>query len=901
MADRPRIVLIDGSSFIYRAYHALPKLTNSKGAPTGAIYGFAQMLKKVIRELGEEKVAIVFDPPGGSFRNTIYPAYKATRPAMPEDLVAQIGIMKNMAVLWNIPIIEVLGYEADDVIATLVKKAKTDFDLLVVTSDKDLCQIVDENVKLLDTMKDRVTGIDEVKERFGVGPEGVIEVQGLSGDTSDNVPGVPGIGEKTARQLIMQYGSIEEVLKHIDEIPGPKRKENLRQFGEQAMLSRKLVTLDDNVPLNMSPTDIKLGKPDVAELRKLFRELEFYTMVDLFGSPDKNEESGSSAETRNAGERIFKLVLTESDLDELAAQLKSAEWISFDTETTSVDPLKAQLVGISFCAKSGAASYIPIDHRYLGVPDQLDLKTVLKAISPFMTDGKHKLVAQNAKYDAIVLERHGLKIPRFDFDTMIAGYVLNPARHRHNIGVLAHEYLGRNMMTYSDLVGKGVKAKDFSEISVEEARDYSCDDAAVAFELREVFDEKLRDAGLWSIFADVEMPLAPVLMKMEKNGVRIDTDLLRNISGELAVEMSRSLEKIFKLAGMKFNPNSPKQLADVLFDVLGLPSPKKTKTGQSTDQDVLEELALLHELPGMVLEYRSISKLKGTYSDALPNLINPETGRIHTSFNQTVTSTGRLSSSDPNLQNIPVRSGKGQRIREAFVADPGHVLISADYSQIELRILAHLSRDATLLDSFEKGQDIHRRTAAELFGVTPDEVTNDQRRLAKVVIFGIAYGMSPFGLAKNLRIGRDEAKNIHDKYFERYPGVREYMDRNVAAAKKNGYVKTLRGRRVQLPDINSKNYPVRSNAERSAINAPMQGTAADIIKEAMIRAQKYLDENHPDVRMILQVHDELLFEAPDGKADEIEKAAKEIMEGVEKLDVPLIVEAGRGKNWREAH
>ena len=894
MTDRPHLVLIDGSSYIYRAYHALPKLSNSKGEPTGATFGFLQMLKKVVREMHAERVAVVFDPPGGSFRNEIYPEYKATRDAMPEDLVAQIQTIKKLVDLWNIPAVEVSGYEADDVIATLAKRSGKKYEVLVITSDKDLYQIVRENVKLVDTMKDRVTDIDAVKERFGAGPEGVVEVLGLAGDKADNVPGVPGIGEKTAKSLVEQFGTIEKVLENIDKISGKKRKENLEKFADQALLSRKLVTLDDNVPLDKTPDDIKLGEPDAVELRKFFREMEFHTLLDLFGPSDEEP-----AETQISAE--YRSVLNEEELAALVEKLEKAEWIAFDTETDSTEPMRANLIGLSFCVDDDEAYYVPVGHRYLGAPKQLDLKTVVGRIGPILRKGPRKLVAQNAKYDLMVLAGHGLEIPTVDFDTMIAGYVINPARRRQNLGVLAKEYLNRNMKTYADLVGKGVKAKAFEEIPVEEARDYSCDDAHVTFQLGRFLDGKLRDEGLWDIFDDIEMPLVPVLMNMEKNGVKVDADMLAAVGDELAEELGDLLRKLHDIAGMPFNPNSPKQLGEVLFDVIGLPVIKKTKTARSTDQDVLEELALQHELPAMVLEYRSLSKLKGTYADSLPKLINPRTGRIHTSFNQTVTSTGRLSSSNPNLQNIPVRSGRGLRIREAFVPEKGMVMVSADYSQIELRILAHLSGDETLLDSFEKGEDIHRRTAAELFGVLSEDVTNDQRRLAKVVIFGIAYGMSPFGLARNLRIPHGEAKEIHDRYFARYPAVKEYMESNVEEAKKNGCVSTLRGRRLFLPEIHSKNVGIRKNAERSAINAPMQGSAADIIKIAMIRAWEHLDKKYPDVRMILQVHDELLFEVPEDKLGNFERDIKKIMEGVEKLKVPLIVDVGHGANWSEAH
>jgi len=892
--NKKKLVLIDGSSYIYRAYHALPKLSNSKGEPTGAVFGFAQMIKKVLRDLGADKVAVVYDPPGGSFRNEMYPEYKAHREAMPEDLVEQLPRIRRLIELWRIPTVEVPGYEADDVIGAIANKAKDDYEVLIVTSDKDMGQIVDKNVRLLDTMKDRLTGPDEIKEKYGVGPEKLVEILGLAGDPSDNVPGVPGIGEKTARQLIEKYGSIEEVLAHIDEIPGRKRKENLRKYADQALLSRKLVTLAPELPLEVDPDDLDPGEPDSAGLREMLAELEFHSLMDAF-------EPAEGAKKAPPAGRYFTIT-TRGEFKNLVESMKKAEWISFDTETDSLSPMRARLVGISFSVKENEAYYIPLAHEYLGAPEQLDTGEVLETLEPILKNPSAKLVAQNAKYDMLVLARHGLNLEKnIAFDTMVAGYVLNPSRYRQSLEVLAHEYLARSVSTYSDLVGKGARARPYREIDVKLAADYSCEDAEVAFALRPVLEKKLREQDLWEIFDELEMPLVPVLMRMEKNGVLIDPEKMKKISEEIDEQLKELLERLHELAGAKFNPNSPKQLAEVLFDDLGLPVIRKTKTGRSTDQEVLEELALLHELPSLVLEYRSMSKIKGTYADSLPKLINPETGRIHTSFNQTVTNTGRLSSSDPNLQNIPVRSGIGRRIREAFVPGDGRLLVSADYNQIELRILAHITGDETLLDSFRRGEDIHTRTAAELFGVPAGKVTPDQRRMAKVVNFGIAYGMSPYGLAKNLRIPRDEAKKIHDAYFERYPKVKEYMERKIEDVRKTGYVKTLRGRKINLPDINSRNRTVRANAERAAINAPLQGTAADIIKEAMVRVQKFLDDNHPETKMILQVHDELLFEAPEPDVPEIEKAVKHIMESVMEIEVPLPVDIGHGSNWGEAH
>jgi len=892
VAKKSLLVLIDGSSYIYRAYFAIPHLSNSKGEPTNAAMGFTTMLLKVLRELKPSHVAIAADPPGGSFRNSIYPEYKATRREIPPDLPPQIPYIKKIIEAFNIPVLEVPNYEADDVIGTAVKRAKKDFDILIVTSDKDLYQLVDENVKLLDTMKDKTTGLEEVRERFGVEPGRVIEVLGLSGDTADNIPGIPGVGEKTARELIERFGTIEGVLSHVAEISGKKRQENLRQFADQARLSKKLVTLDTDVPFKWNPDDYAVREPNVEELRRIFHELEFTRLLDVIGG---EPESGRDEKLE------YRLVLTEKELAALVAALEAAPVFSFDTETTSEFPMLASLVGISFCAKPKHAFYIPIAHRYLGAPDQLPMENVLGALSPILTDPEKPKIAQNAKYDTIVLANHGVEVRKLEFDTMVASYVLNPARRQHNLAAIAREFLNRTMKEYTDMVGSGAKMKTFDEVEVERAGDYSCDDAEVTFELKQVLEKRIEKAQATDLFRNLDMPLVPVLAAMEMNGVKVDTELLKAISDDLWKQLKKIEEEIYHLAGEKFNPSSPKQLGDVLFDKLGLRVVRKTKTGRSTDSDVLEELAVDHPLPGLILDYRSLAKLRGTYTEALPKLINPKTGRIHTSFNQTVTSTGRLSSSDPNLQNIPVRTEAGRGIREAFVPEKGMLIVSADYNQIELRILAHLSRDETLLDSFRKKQDVHTRTAAEVFGVAAKDVSYEMRRRAKVVNFGIAYGMSAYGLSKQLRIPQREAQTIIDAYFARYPQVRKYMDDNIECARKKGYIQTLRGRKLLLPEINSKNRQVRLFAERAAINAPMQGTAADIIKEAMIEIHNWLKANKSRTKMILQVHDELVFEAPEKDVPQIEKIVQEKMQSVAEIEAPLTVDVNHGKNWAEAH
>lgn len=885
------LVLIDGSSYIYRAYYAIKYLSTSKGKQTNASYIFTEMLFKVLKELKPTHLAVVMDPPGGSFRNQIYPEYKAHREETPEDLIQQIPDIKRIIKAFNIPIVEVEKYEADDVIGTIVKHAKDEFEIIVVTSDKDMCQIVDENVKLLDTMKSKITGVEEVKERFGVEPERVIEVLGLAGDTSDNIPGIPGIGEKTAKELIAQFGTLEKVIESADKISGQKRRENIKQFAEQARLSRRLVTIATDVPVVFRPEDFSVKKPDVEGLRQIFQELEFTRLLEQLGTDDVKLDE----------KRAYSTILTHDELNALIKRLENAPCFSLDTETTSESPMDAELVGLSFCCEEKKAYYIPLEHRYLGAPEQLKTQEVLKALKPLLEDSTKPKFAHNGKYDIIVLANAGVNLQGLEFDTMVASYVINPARRQHNLSAIAQEFLNRKMRLYTDLVGSGSKRKTFEKVDIETATDYSCDDAEVTFELVKVLKERLRKTNGETIFRTIEMPLIPVLAEMERNGVKIDTLLLKSISDDLGNLLRKLEEEIQRAAGASFNPASPKQLAEVLFDKLKLQVVRKTKTGRSTDSEVLEELAAYHPLPGLVLDYRTLSKLRSTYTDTLPKLINPRTGRVHTSFNQTVTSTGRLSSSDPNLQNIPVRTEEGRGIREAFIPEKGNLLISADYNQIELRILAHLSQDPLLLDSFRKNEDVHTRTASEIFGIDPKDVSYEMRRRAKVVNFGIAYGMSAYGLSKQLRIPQKEAQKIIDAYFDKYPGVRRYMDENIELARKKGYVETLFGRKLMLPEINSSNKNIRQFAERAAINAPMQGSAADIIKKAMIEIHRWLKDRKSRTKMILQVHDELLFEAPEGEVARIEDLAKEKMESVVKLDIPLIVDVKHGSNWSDAH
>lgn len=908
--NRPKLVLIDGTAYIFRAYYAIRNLSNSKGFPTNAIYGFIQMLLKIIKDLAPSHVAVAFDLPGGSFRNELYPEYKANRSEPPEDMIEQIPVIKDIVSAFNLATAEKEGFEADDVIGTLVKKYSDEFEVVIVTGDKDFMQLVGKHVTLLDTMRGKVSGVEEVRERFGVEPERVIEVLGLAGDTSDNVPGIPGIGEKTAIQLIGEFGDLENVIANADKVKGAKKQENIKAYAEQARLSRELVTINCEVPLGVGIGDLKLVSPDRDALMAIFKEMEFHRLIPMLADfswararGDKTSELEPDEQSEIFGEetRGFKLVVSEKEIKALAKKLGKAKKLAFDLETTSKDPMQARIVGISFSMKVGEAYYVPLAHCYLGVPDQAGVEKGLELFRKLFEDKKVKKIGQNIKYDFTVLRNHGITVDPITFDTMVASYVLDPSRRQHNLGEISLRFLSRQMKSYKDLVGKGRNARTFDQVTVEEACDYSCDDAETTFKLAEIMGPKLKGVGLWKLFKELEMPLVEVLADMEMAGVKVDEKLLGDLSIELDKELKSVHDNIYSLAGETFNPMSPKQLSRVLFEKLGFNPIRKTKTGFSTDVDVLETLALEHELPAAVLQMRSLAKLKNTYSEALPKLINPRTGRIHTSFNQTVTSTGRLSSSEPNLQNIPVRTEQGRKIREAFIPEKGHVLISADYNQIELRILAHLSGDQVLLDSFKKEQDVHARTASEIFGVKQQDVTSDQRRMAKVINFGIAYGMSAFGLSRQLKIPNSEAQAFIDEYFSRYSGIKAYMDECVITAREKGYVSTIMDRRLYLPDINAKSHQVRAFAERTAINAPMQGSAADIIKKAMLAVHKELLKHAPGARMILQVHDELVLEVPLGDEKTVTDLVRKNMEKAAQLKIPLKVDLNSGPNWSDAH
>ena len=891
MSDQPqRLFLIDGSSYIYRAYFAIRHLSNSQGMATNAIYGFTNMLLKVIRELKPDQLAVIFDSKGPTFRKEIYPDYKANRAAMPEDLVPQIPYIKRVVQAFNLPGIEMPGYEADDIIATLAKKFSAEgMEVTVVTGDKDLMQIVDDHIQLLDTMKDKVYGPAEVAERFG-GADKVVEVQALSGDSSDNIPGVPGIGEKTAKMLIDEYGDVETLLANLDQLKG-KRRENLENYADLARLSKKLVTLVDNLDLEVDDHTFTLAEPDREALTELFKECEFYKLLQEFSvdTKDRAESAG------------YRAVLTESDLDELVAALEQSERFAFDTETTSLDAMRADLVGLSFAVTAGEAWYVPVGHHYLGMPEQLPLDRVLEAVRPLLASPRQLKIGQNLKYDILVLARAGVEVGGPIYDTMLASYLANPATRSHGMDNLAAELLNYHTISYSEVAGSGKKQIGFEEVEVEKATTYAAEDADITLRLYEKLVPMVTEQHQDGLLNDVEMPLLQILAGMERAGIRINPEFLGGLSADMEKKLAVLEAEIHQLAGGPFNIGSPKQLGEVLFENLGLPKGKKTKTGWSTDVEVLNKLAEEHEIAAKILDYRSLMKLKGTYTDALPKLIHPETGRIHTSFNQAVTATGRLSSSDPNLQNIPIRTEEGRRIREGFIPSDGCVLLSADYSQVELRILAHMADEPALKEAFARGEDIHRSTASEVLGLFPEMVTDEQRRAAKAINFGVVYGISAFGLAKQLGINRREAQQFIDTYFERYPGIRTFMDACIAEAREKMYVTTLLGRRCAIPEINSKNGAVRGYAERNAINYPVQGSAADIIKLAMVKIAARLAEEGLKTRMLLQVHDELVFDVPQAELEKVSALVKSEMQGAVDLSVPLLVEVGSGRNWREAH
>lgn len=878
------LYLIDGNSYVYRAYYAIRGLTNSKGFPTNAIYGFTNMLLKIIKEKKPDGIIVSFDSPVPTERHRIFEAYKAQRPETPGDLIQQLPYIRKMVAALNIKVFEIPGYEADDILGTLAKQAAANgADVYIVTGDKDMLQTVDDRIKVYDPMKDKVFDEAYVREKYGVGPARIPEYMALTGDAVDNIPGIRGIGEKTARELLTEFSSLDELLNNAGRIRKEKLRVLVSENADIARLSMKLAILDTSVPLDFDLKEYLIKDPDWMSLLSLCKELEFGSFLKLIPSSAPTE---MSCETVLSNPRLLEIIT------------KIEDEVSFDIESTGRNPVTAKMVGLSISIEKGRAFYIPVAHSYPGAPLQMDKREALEKLHGIFGDEHIAKIGHNLKYDIMMLKKEGISVRGRVFDTMIASYLLNPNKPNHGLEEVAFEYLSYRKKTFMEVLGK--KAS-FADVPLEDAAPYACRDASMSLELREALFGILKENGLEDLYKNIEMPLIHVLADMETAGVKIDAGKLGGISKELERELDSLTKRIYFLAGEEFNINSPKQLGTILFQNLGLQPGKKKKTGFSTDVSVLEELAQYHDLPGEILNYRSLNKLKTTYIDVLPTLINPETGRIHTSFNQAATATGRLSSSEPNLQNIPIKGEWGRRIREAFITEETNLLLSADYSQVELRILAHLSGDEGLINAFNSNIDIHSRTASEIFGISLDKVSIDARRIAKTVNFGVIYGISPFGLSEALSISREDAKQYIEQYFERHPGVKSYIDKCINDARCNGYVTTLFGRKRAVPEIHSKNTNVRQQGERLAVNSPIQGAAADIIKIAMARIWKALTEKGLRSRMILQVHDELLFEVLPEELEVMREIVRKEMEGVLTLSVPLKVDIHHGKNWAEAH
>lgn len=906
-SNTPPLVLVDGSSYVYRAYHALPMLTTSSGQNTGAVRGVISMLRRLVADYPQSPIAVVFDAKGKTFRDDIFEQYKAQRPPMPDELREQIEPIHEIVKAMGLPFLCEPGVEADDVIGTLARQASEEGrEVIISTGDKDMAQLVNKHVTLVNTMTETVLDEAAVEEKFGVPPRLIIDLLALMGDKVDNIPGVAGVGEKTALGLLQGLGGLDEIFSNLDEIAGLSFRgaktmaPKLEAEKDNAYLSYELATIKLDVPLEIAPGALKNEEPDNAALVDWFTRLEFKSWLDE--ALGKSGQSTAAA----AGEAVsvdYDIVTEQADLDAWVARLESAELFAFDTETTSLNYMEAQVVGVSFAVKPGEAAYVPFGHDYLGAPPQLDRDEVLARLKPLLEDEAAAKVGQNLKYDANVLANHGITLRGIRFDTMLESYVLDSTGSRHDMDSLALKYLGRQTVHFEDIAGKGAKQLTFNQIKLEEAGPYAAEDADITLSLHETLWPKLQEQGeLPKVFTDIELPLVPVLSEVERTGALISQPMLHAQSAQLGERLQELEGEAFDLAGEEFNLGSPKQIGAILFEKLELPVIKKTPKGApSTAEDVLVELALDYPLPKLLLEHRTLNKLKSTYTDKLPEMINPQTGRVHTSYHQAVAATGRLSSSDPNLQNIPIRTEEGRRVRQAFIAPEGYQIMAADYSQIELRIMAHLSQDDGLLKAFKEDQDVHRATASEVFEVALDKVSGEQRRKAKAINFGLIYGMSAFGLAKQLNLGRNEAQQYIDRYFERYPGVAHYMDSTRALAKEQGYVETLFGRRLYLPEINASNKMRVQAAERTAINAPMQGTAADIIKMAMLSVHRWLKGSSVDARMIMQVHDELVFEVAADQAQAIADEVCKLMSGAAQLSVPLLVEAGIGENWDEAH
>jgi DNA polymerase I len=902
------LLLVDGSSYLYRAYHAMPDLRGPDGAPTGALYGIINMLRRMRKEVTAEYSACVFDAKGKTFRDDWYPEYKANRPSMPDDLSRQIEPIHLAVRALGWPLLMIEGVEADDVIGTLAKQAEQrSMNVIVSTGDKDLAQLVTDHVTLINTMTNETLDRDGVLAKFGVPPERIVDYLSLIGDTVDNVPGVEKCGPKTAVKWLAQFETLDGIVAHAGEIKGAVG-DNLRRALDFLPMARKLVTVETACDLSGHVVSIaeSLASRDEArdELRDLFARHGFKTWLREVEAAEVVEGPGAGETLAPVidGERHYDTVQTWEKFDEWLAKINAAEITAFDTETTSLDPMTAELVGLSISVEPGHAAYIPVAHRGPDTPVQLPRDEVLAKLKPWLESADRKKVGQHLKYDEQVLANYGIAMDGVEHDTLLQSYVLESHRS-HDMDSLAMRHLGLKTIKYEDVAGKGAQQIGFDQVALKEASEYAAEDADITLRLHQtLYPQVAAEQGLEFVYRDIELPTARVLCKMERNGVLIDAAKLQKQSSEIAVRLVQLEKEAYELAGGEFNMGSPKQIGQIFFEKLQLPVIKKTPSGApSTDEEVLQKLAEDYPLPKLLLEHRGLSKLKSTYTDKLPRMVNTRTGRVHTNYAQAVAVTGRLASNDPNLQNIPVRTGEGRRIREAFIAPPGHKLVSADYSQIELRIMAHISGDESLLRSFAQGEDIHRATASEVFGVTPIEVSSDQRRIAKVINFGLIYGMSSFGLASNLGITRDAAKLYIDRYFARYPGVARYMDDTRASAKQKGYVETVFGRRLWLPEINGGNGPRRQAAERAAINAPMQGTAADLIKLSMIAVQKWLDESGIGTRMIMQVHDELILEVPDEELSDVRARLPELMCGVASLKVPLVAEVGAGANWEEAH
>jgi DNA polymerase-1 len=884
----PTLYLIDGNSYLYRAFFAIRNLSASDGFPTNAIYGFTNMILKILREKHPDYFAIVFDSPEPTKRHVAYEAYKAHRPGMPEDLKRQVPVIKEIISAFRIQQIAKPGYEADDILGVLAKEAeKEGLEVFIVTGDKDMCQTVSPAIKLYDTMKDKVTEEKDVFERFGVEPSRFPEIIALMGDASDNIPGARGIGEKTAIKLLKEFGDLDSLIARRHEIKNAKVRNAVSENIENIRLSKELATIHPDVPLDISINELKLCEPEWAELLEFFRRFGFGSFMKLI--PQKSTLPTEKTE--------YAAVLDKDTLEQALGSV-TAE-IAIDTETTSKSPVTAELVGISFSADPSKAYYVPLTHSYLGVPHQLSKEYVIEKLRPILADPGIKKTGHNIKYDLIVLKNEGLDLKGLAFDTMIASYLLTPNRINHNLEDICMDRLGIKKLSFNDVTDKG--KLNFREVPIEEAAEYSGEDASAVLKLKKFFEPEMEKQGFSKLFHDVEMPLIEVLADMEIAGIKIDIPLMDTLSGRLTSELAGIEKRIYFIAGEEFNINSPKQLQEILFEKLGLRTIKKTKTGFSTDVDVLEQLALEHELPGEIIEYRTLSKLKNTYVDALPKIVNPGTDRLHTSFNQTITATGRLSSSEPNLQNIPIRGEWGANIRAAFIAEKGCLLLSSDYSQIELRVLAHLSQDKGLIEVFQHDGDIHTRTAIELFGVSAEDLTPEMRRRAKTVNFGIIYGISPYGLSKELGIPPNESRDYIDTYFLKHSGVKEFMEKTIEQATGTGFVSTILNRKRQIPELQNSNRNIKQLGERLAINTPVQGSAADIIKISMLNIWRRLKKENLKTRMLLQVHDELLFEVPEAERDRIMTLVKEEMENAFKLDVPLKVDIGIGKNWAESH